>query len=132
MKKLFDILEFALVGVGIGSIITTICISIMAGPLCRTKDFAVWIIVSAIIGIVTKLMYSDKINLLISTIIHLFVSFVSVLSASYICGYGNTLMELVKNILPVFLIIYFVIYAIIFVATKLNEKAVNKALNGKK
>ena len=129
MKKLFDILEFALVGVGIGSIITTICISIMAGPLCRTKDFAVWIIVSAIIGIVTKLMYSDKINLLVSTIIHLCVSFVS---ASYICGYGNTLMELVKNILPVFLIIYFVIYVIIFAATKLNEKAVNKALNGKK
>ncbi len=131
MKKVFNILEFALVGAGIGSIITTICISAIAGEICRTKDFAVWITVSAIIGIVTKIMYSDKINLIISTIIHLCVSFVSVLSASYICGYGNTLVELVKNILPVFLIIYLVIYVIIFVASKLNEKAVNTALNDK-
>lgn len=129
MKKLFDILEFALVGVGIGSIITTICMSIMAGPLCRTKDFAVWIIVSAIIGIVTKLMYSDKISLVLSTAIHFCVSFVSVISASYICGYGKTLAELIKNILPVFLIIYVVVYIIIFIVSKLNEKAANNALN---
>lgn len=131
MKKLFNILEFALVGAGIGSIITTICISIMAGPLCRTKDFAVWIAVSSIIGVATKLMYSDKMNLIISTIVHLCVSFISVISASYICGYGNTLVELIINILPVFLIIYFVIYLIIFVASKLNEKAVNTVLNDK-
>lgn len=131
MKKLFNILEFALVGAGIGSIITTICISIMAGPLCRTKDFAVWIAVSSIIGVTTKLMYSDKMNLIISTIVHLCVSFISVISASYICGYGNTLVELIINILPVFLIIYFVIYLIIFVASKLNEKAVNTVLNDK-
>lgn len=131
MKKLFNILEFALVGAGIGSIITTICISIMAGSLCRTKDFAVWIAVSSIIGVATKLMYSDKMNLIISTIVHLCVSFISVISASYICGYGNTLVELIINILPVFLIIYFVIYLIIFVASKLNEKAVNTVLNDK-
>ena len=80
MKKIFAILEFAFVGIGIGSIITTICISIMAGEVCRTKDFAVWITVSAIIGMITKLMYSDKISLIIGSIVHLCVSFISVLS----------------------------------------------------
>lgn len=131
MKKIFDIFHFGITGAGIGSIITTICLYFMAGEICKTRDFAVWITASAVIGILTLLMYSDKLNLIVATLIHFVFSFVIVFSASLICEYGSNAIEIIKNILPVFLILYLVIYIAFFLISKLNEKKINNSLKEK-
>lgn len=131
MKKTLEILKFALTGAGIGSIITTICIYIIAGDVCRTKDFAVWITVSALIGIVSKIMFSDRISLLVATAIHCLASFSLVLTASYICGYADSLIHLINITFPIFLIIYCLLYISVYVISIINGNIVNEKLNEK-
>lgn len=131
MKKIFDIFHFGIIGTGIGAIITTVCLYFMAGEICKTKEFAVWITASAFIGMLTMLMYFDKLNLITATSIHFVFSFGIVFSAALICGYGGSIIEIIKNILPLFLIIYFVIYITILLISKSNEKKINNSLKEK-
>lgn len=128
MKKLIELIHFSIIGAGIGAIVTSICMCCIAGKTCNTKDFAIWIAASALMGILTLVMYTDKLKLITATLIHSVGSFLIVFASSILCGYGNGIVEIVKNILPVFIIVYLGIYCVVFIISKVNEKIVNKEL----
>lgn len=129
MKKILDLAHFAIIGTGIGAIITTICAFVLSGSTFKTKDLAIWLIASAIMGMLTMLIYSDKIHLAVATLIHSVCTFGIVLGSSAVCGYGESIGEIIKNILPIFFAVYIVIYFIFYLIAKINSKKINEALN---
>ena len=131
MKKLINVLHFGIIGAGIGSIITTLSLLIMKAENASVKELIAWAVASFIIGIITTVMYTDRLNLLTATAIHFALTFATVAASCAVCGYGNSILETIKNMLPTFLIIYIIVYLIVFSVSKMNEKEINKALNNK-
>ncbi len=130
MKSLFNILHFGIIGTGIGSVVTTVCTAVLGeGKHIELKDIAIWLAASFLIGVFTSILYSDKLNLFVLSLIHVFLCFVTVSFASYFCNYASGISAIVKSILPIFVIVYFIVYALVFTASKINEKEVNTALN---
>lgn len=131
MKTLLNILHFGIIGAGIGSIITTISIFALGNQTASIKEFAFWILASMIMGIATRIMFTDKIKLPVATIFHFLICFAVVVITNFVCGYIDSVSTVFKLIVPMFIAIYILVYAVIFITAKSNEKAVNKALNSK-
>ena len=128
MKTLMNILHFGIMGAGIGSIITTVSMLVMGAKEVSVKELAAWAVTSFLIGIITLIMYTDKLKLLAATAIHFVLTFATVAVSCTVCGYGSSIIETLKNMLPTFLIIYVIVYLAVFSASKANEKQINRAL----
>ena len=131
MKTLINILHFGIIGIGIGSVITTISMFALGNQTASIKEFAFWILASMVMGIATKIMFVDKIKLLVATVLHFIICFTVVVITNFACGYINSFSTLFKLIVPMFIAIYILVYAVMFITAKLNEKAVNKSLDSK-
>ena len=131
MKSLLNILHFGIIGAGIGSVITTISMFALGNQTASIKEFAFWILASMIMGIATRIMYTDKLKLPVATVLHFIICFAVVVITNFACGYIDSVLTVFKSIVPMFVAIYIIVYAIIFITEKSNEKAVNKALNSK-
>ncbi len=128
MKTLFHFIHFGLIGAGIGSIVTTLSLLLTGATGASMTELIVWLVTSFLIGIYTTVMYVDRLPLPGATAIHFALTFVTVVVSCVLCGYGGGLLNVVKNMLPQFLIIYVVLYLIIFFSSKANEKAINEFL----
>lgn len=126
MKK---IIEYAIMGLGIGFVCTTISIYAIGGMNEITKQFLGWMIASVIFGVSALLYTSDKINQLAAAIIHMVICGGTTLIVAYILGYAKSLLELAKEVFPLFIVIYVVIYGLIFLFSLIDIKRVNKKLN---
>ncbi|MCH5316540.1 MAG: DUF3021 domain-containing protein [Eubacterium sp.] len=131
MKTLINILHFGIIGAGIGSVITTISMSALGNQTASIKEFAFWTLASMIMGIATKIMFTDKIKLPVATILHFIICFSIVVITNIACGYIDSISTVFKLIVPMFIAIYILVYAVMFITAKLNEKAVNKSLDSK-
>ena len=131
MKTLLNILHFGIIGIGIGSVITTVSMFALGSQTASIKEFAFWILASMIMGIATKIMFTDKIKLPVATVVHFLICFTVTVIANFACGYIENVSTVFKLIVPMFIAIYILVYAVIFITAKSNEKAVNKALNNK-
>lgn len=131
MKTLLNILHFGIIGAGIGSIITTISMFALGHQIAPIKEFAFWILASLIMGIATKIMYTDKIKLPVATILHFFICFSVVVITNFACGYIDSVSTIFKLIVPLFIAIYILVYTAFFITAKLNEKVVNNSINSK-
>lgn len=131
MKTLLNILHFGIIGAGIGSVITTISMFALGNQTAHIKEFAFWILASMIMGIATKIMYTDKIKLPVATIFHFFICFATVVITNFACGYIDSVSTVLKLIVPMFIAIYILVYTAIFITAKSNEKTVNRALDNK-
>ena len=131
MKTLINILHFGIIGAGIGSVITTISMSALGNQTASIKEFAFWTLASMIMGIATKIMFTDKIKLPVATILHFIICFSIVVITNIACGYIDSISTVFKLIVPMFIVIYILVYAVMFITAKLNEKAVNKSLDSK-
>lgn len=131
MKTLLNILHFGITGAGIGSVITTISMFALGNQTASIKEFAFWILASMIMGVATGIIFTERIKLLLATVLHFLICFAVVVITNFACGYIDNVSTVFKLIVPMFIAIYILIYAVIFIAAKSNEKAVNKALNSK-
>ena len=131
MKTLLNILHFGIIGAGIGSVITTISMFALGNQTASTKEFALWILASMIMGIATRTIFTDKIKLPVATILHFLVCFSVVVITNFACGYIDSISTVFKLIVPMFIAIYILVYAVMFITAKSNEKAVNKSLDSK-
>ncbi len=129
MKTFFHFLHFGLTGAGIGSVVTTLFLLLAGSTGASMTELVAWLITSFLIGIYTTVMYADRLPLPGATAIHFALTFVTVAVSCYFCGYGDGPLNLVKTMLPQFLIIYVVLYLIIFFSSKANEKAINESLS---
>ena len=128
MKTLTRILTFGFVGSGIGACVMALIILINGSKQIDATELFYWVPASFLMGAVTMILYTDKLHFLLLTAIH-FVSCFSIVFASvHLCGYMDTPLASLRAMMPEFLIIYVGIYLAVYTVSKLNERAVNKAL----
>ena len=109
MKTLLNILHFGIIGAGIGFIFTTLSLVIMKAENASVKELICWTVTSFLIGIITRIMYTERLKLLLATLIHFVLTFGVVTVTCTLCGYGESIIEVIKNMLPAFLIIYVIV-----------------------
>lgn len=128
MKTLTRILTFGFVGSGIGACVMSLVILLNGSKQIDATELFYWIPASFLMGAVTMILYTDKLHLLLLTAIHFVSCFGIVFTAVHLCGYMDTALASLRAMMPEFLIIYVGIYFAVYTVSKLNERAVNKAL----
>ena len=122
----------AIIGMGFGFPITLLCMVLIGGYNAVVQEFLVWMVASALYGVLSTAMNSKKfdIPLLVSIGLHALGAIVITMGAALLCGYINSIAE-VLTILIAALVIYTVVCLICFLLMKQNEKQINNALEEK-
>ena len=122
----------AFVGMGFGFPVTLLCMTLFGGYNAVVKELFVWMIASALYGILATVMDSSKneMPMPLSFGIHFFGCVAITLGAALLNGYVTSLNDLIPILVPT-LVIYVAICGICFWLMKKNEKEVNKELEGK-
>lgn len=129
-KGFFEaVLSCVTTGISVGVPVAVFCMVVMGTFNDTLQQVIVWIIASALIGLLSAVFFAEKINLIVSTIVHCVGCFVVAVAASILCGYSDNLGEVVLMILPIFLIIYVVLYAVVMIYLKIQAKRIDKVLN---
>lgn len=135
MKK--KIAEHLMVGLGIGFVVTTVCLWIFklneATGAEVMREFTTWLVASACYGLIS-LIYDSDIPFPLSLIIHFIACATITFIASYISGIMDYFMnwyEWFIYVLPVFIGIYLIIGAGITIATRCQAKKINEKINEK-
>lgn len=125
------LIQSALTGMGFGFPVTLICMTAIGGFSSIIFEFLVWMIASALFGVITAvLLYSNnELPFPAALALHCFGCFAVTVTACAILGYSRDLLELIVSILPVFVVIYVLVYALCFAIMKHHEKQINEALN---
>ena len=122
----------AIIGMGFGFPITLLCMVLIGGYNAVVQEFLVWMVASALYGVLSTVMDSKKfdIPLLVSIGLHALGCIVITMGAALLCGYINSIAD-VLTILIAALVIYTVVCLICFLLMKQNEKQINNALEEK-
>ncbi len=135
MKK--KVMEHLLVGLGIGFVVTTVCLWIFglneATGAEVMREFTVWLVASALYGLIS-LIYDSKISLPLSCVIHFIVcaSVTFVASCiSGIMGYFTAWYEWFFYVLPVFVVIYLIIGTGMVIVERCQTKKINERISKK-
>ena len=122
----------AIIGMGFGFPITLLCMGLLGGNNAVMKELLVWMAASAMYGLLSTVMDSDKIDLPlpVSIGVHALGCIGITMGAAFLCGYIRSIGDVIPILIPA-LIIYFVVCLICFLLMKQNEKQINKALEEK-
>lgn len=122
----------AIIGMGFGFPVTLLCMSLFGGYSALIQEFLVWMIASALYGLLATVMEHSKAELPapLSFGIHFFGCVAITLGAALLNGYITGIRDVLPILLPTF-VIYIVICGICFLLMKKNEKEINKALEDK-
>lgn len=122
----------AIIGMGFGFPITLLCMMLIGGYNAVVKEFLVWMLASALYGLLSTAMDSPKNNMPapLSFAIHFFGCVIITMGAALLCGYVHSIADVLPILIPA-VIIYIAICGICFLLMKKNEKEINKALENK-
>ena len=122
----------AIIGMGFGFPITLLCMALIGGYNAVVQEFLVWMVASALYGVLSTIMNETKFDLPlpVSIGLHFFGCVVITMGAALLCGYVSSIADVLPVLIPA-VIIYAVVCLICFLLMKQNEKAVNKALEEK-
>lgn len=125
------IIQSALTGMGFGFPVTLLCMTAIGGYNAVIAEFLVWLVASALFGILSDVLFHSKNDLPLpaAMALHCVGCFLVAVSAAAIIGYSENLLDLICGILPVFVIVYVIIYAVCILIMKHHEKQINEALN---
>lgn len=129
--KLKDIILACITGVGVGMPVTIICMIILGGWTGVVKEFLVWLVASALFGVLSILFKNSKLALPIITAIHSAGCLIITCSACAINGYSDSFWSILISVLPVFAVVYAVIYIVTLLSAKAEAKKINEVLNSK-
>ncbi|MDO4747600.1 MAG: DUF3021 domain-containing protein [Eubacteriales bacterium] len=130
--KFKDLFFAVLTGIGIGIPVTLICMISIGGYNAVVQEFLVWTIASALFGVLSAItLKNDRMNLILSTVLHCLGCLTITISACVIIGYGDNLLDIMLTVAPVFAVVYASIYLISFISMKKNAKKANEALSKK-
>lgn len=126
-------LESAIVGMGIGFPITLLCMTLVGGFNAVVMEFLVWMIASALYGVLSGVLFYKKneLSLPAAMALHCLGCLTVTIAAAAICGYADSIRTLLLGVLPVFLVIYGLVYAFCIFLMKQDEKQINQALEKK-
>ena len=122
----------AIIGMGFGFPITLLCMSLIGGYNEVVREFLVWMVASALYGLLSTVMDSKKFDmpLPVSIGVHFFGCVAITLGAALLCGYIRSVADVLPILIPV-IIIYVVVCVVCFLLMKQNEKQINKELEEK-
>lgn len=122
----------AIIGMGFGFPITLLCMSLIGGYNEVVREFFVWMVASALYGLLSTVMDSKKFDmpLPVSIGVHFFGCVAITLGAALLCGYIGSVADVLPILIPAILI-YVVVCFICFLLMKQNEKQINKELEEK-
>lgn len=120
----------AIIGMGFGFPITLLSMTLIGGFNGVVKEFLVWMIASALYGILSGLFFNHKssFSLPVAISLHCLGCLTVTVTAVMICGYGSSFLTILLSILPVFAAVYVVVYIVCFFLMKNDEKQINRAL----
>ena len=130
-KKIIDFAEHILVAVGIGAIVSTICMyAANSSPLVQEtlKNTGAWLIASALFGIFSKIYDCEELPLPAAIGIHMGGCLVVTLVTCWLLGYAEFGGNFFLAIVPLFLVIYAVIAGLLFWADHKSAREVNERL----
>lgn len=122
----------AIIGMGFGFPITLLCMSLIGGYNEVVQEFFVWMVASALYGLLSTVMDSKKFDmpLPVSIGVHFFGCVAITLGAALLCGYIGSVADVLPILIPS-IIIYVVVCFVCFLLMKQNEKQINKELEEK-
>jgi hypothetical protein len=122
----------AIIGMGFGFPITLLCMSLIGGYNEVVREFLVWMVASALYGLLSTVMDSKKFDmpLPVSIGVHFFGCVAITMGAALLCGYIRSVADVLPILIPAILI-YVVVCFICFLLMKQNEKKINKELEEK-
>ncbi len=129
--KIKNILLACITGIGIGMPVTILCMSLIGGFNEAVKEVLVWLVASALFGLLSLIFNSNRMNLILSTVIHCVGCLSVTCAACIINGYSSNLFEMLPAILPVFVVVYAVIYTSAMISSKKEAKKITETLNSK-
>lgn len=127
MKKHY--LLNAIIGMGFGFPITLLCMVIIGGYNEVLKEFIVWMVASALYGLLSGTVFNRQSDLPLwgSIGFHTAGCLTITIVAALFCGYITSFSDVLPVLIPA-IIVYLLIYGICVLMLKQNEKQVNKAL----
>lgn len=125
------IIQSVLSGLGIGFPVTLVCMTAIGGFNDVTREFLVWMVASALFGLLSGILLHSSIDLPLpaSMGLHCLGCFCVTVAAATIIGYADSFGALITSILPAFIVVYVMIYAVCYAIMKHQEKKINEALN---
>ena len=130
-KKILDLVEHILVAVGIGAIVSTVCMFVLQPePVAHDvlKQTSAWLVASALFGILSKIYDCEALPLPAAIGIHMGGCLTITLATCWLLGYAELGGNFFFAILPVFLVIYGVISGLVFWADHKSAEEVNQNL----
>lgn len=129
--KIKDIISACISGIGIGMPITILCMTLIGGWNPIIKEFLVWLVASALFGVLSIVFKIAKLSLPLTTLIHCAGCLGITCGACAINGYGDNFLSILSAVLPVFIGVYAVIYTTAFLSAKKEAKEITEALSHK-
>lgn len=122
----------AIVGMGFGFPITLLCMALIGGYNAVVQEFLIWMVASALYGLLSTVMDSKKFEmpLPVSIGLHFFGCVAITMGAALLCGYVNSIADVLPILIPA-IMIYVGVCFVCFLLMKQNEKEINKALEDK-
>lgn len=130
-EKVLDILKGILISVGIGAIVSTICMySANPDPVVREtlKNTGAWLIASALYGLLSRVYDRDGLSLPAAMAIHMGGCLAITLATCWLLGYAELGGNFFLAVVPLFFVIYVVISMLVFWADHKSAREVNEKL----
>ena len=120
-----------IVGMGFGFPATLLCMALIGGFNPMLKEFAVWMVASALYGLVSVLVFNSKKEMAmpLAMVLHCAGCLIITVAAVFVCGYAESILSFLLGVLPVFVIVYAVITGVSLLMMKIEEKRINEKLN---
>ncbi len=130
MKKTYVL--GAITGMGFGFPVTLLCMSLFGGYNVIVQEFLVWMVASALYGLLSVILFDRKNDLPQMAVLGLHFVGVTVITiaAALLNGYVSSFADVLPILIPT-LVIYVVITGVCAFLNKKTEKQINKALDEK-
>ena len=116
-------------GISIGAVVCTLSLLAAYGMTGVLREMAVWLIASAVIGLVSLVYECERLTDLTATLIHAPVTLGIALLSGWVLGYGDgSVPLLLARMLPTVVILYALIHLFLFLMRCLLVRALNSRL----
>ncbi len=126
------IFTYVFVGIGIGAAIVTPITVLQAGMSPALKAIVVWLVASAVIGLVSLIFEVESLSQLSAIVIHAVCTLCTALVAGTLLDYGDgSFPLLLTRMLPVIIILYAAIHLVFFLIRRDTVHSINDKLSNK-
>lgn len=120
---------YIMVAVGFGSIAIAFSLYVNIGMNEILKEIIVWLVASAIIGLVSTVYESERFTDITATMVHAPFTCIVALVCGWILDYGDgSFSLLVLRMLPTIVVLYAMIHLILFLIRRTALRKVNERL----